>query len=157
MGYSEGVNQATKKGPDTSTIGATCWFTKPRPSVTRSPGPKGSSAQLPTPPGIALSEPSQEQPLVDTYHFSPVREVLFNTLSEYVHRGQKDSVIGTQTTYALGNSNHLDQIYQTNQAGRLLVPNRPKNSHARKGHQLSPKKGEIRSLLLTETSDLILW
>nr|GEW12107.1 hypothetical protein [Tanacetum cinerariifolium] len=32
-------------------------------SVTRSPGPKGSSAQLPTPPGIALSEPSQEWPI----------------------------------------------------------------------------------------------
>lgn len=49
-----------KKGPETSTRGATSWFTKLRPSVTRSPGPKGSSAQLPTPPGIALSEPSQE-------------------------------------------------------------------------------------------------
>ncbi|KAL2931306.1 NADH-ubiquinone oxidoreductase chain 2 [Bienertia sinuspersici] len=55
-----GFPEATKKGPDTSTRGATCWFTKLRPSVTRSPGPKGSSAQLPTPPGIALSEPSQE-------------------------------------------------------------------------------------------------
>ncbi|KAJ0074639.1 hypothetical protein Patl1_37432 [Pistacia atlantica] len=87
--------KATKKGPDTSTRGATCWFTKPRPSVTRSPGPKGSSAQLPTPPGIALSEPSQEWPLVDTHHFSPVREALFNTLRKDVHRGQKDSVIGT--------------------------------------------------------------
>ncbi|KAK4838487.1 hypothetical protein QYF36_014096 [Acer negundo] len=64
-------------------------------SVTRSPGPKGSSAQLPTPPGIALSEPSQEWPLVDTHHFSPVREALFNTLRKDVHRGQKDSVIGT--------------------------------------------------------------
>lgn len=32
---------------------------------------------------------------------SPVREALFNTLRKDVHRGQKDSVIGTQTTYAL--------------------------------------------------------
>ncbi|TYK12235.1 hypothetical protein E5676_scaffold769G00410 [Cucumis melo var. makuwa] len=55
-------------------------------SVPRSPGPKGSSAQLPTPPGIALSEPSQEWP------------------------GQKDSVIGTETTYTLVKENHLDRI-----------------------------------------------
>ncbi|XLS74668.1 hypothetical protein HN51_031533 [Arachis hypogaea] len=87
--------QRKKKGPDTSTRGATCWFTKPQPSITRSPGPKGSSAQLLTPSGIALSEPSQEWPLVDTHHFSPVREALFNTLRKDVHRGQKDSVIGT--------------------------------------------------------------
>ncbi|GKB80339.1 hypothetical protein Tco_0947234 [Tanacetum coccineum] len=32
-----------------------------------SEGPKGSNAQLLTPPGIALSEPSQEWPLVDTH------------------------------------------------------------------------------------------
>ena len=32
---------------------------------------------------------------MDTYHFSPVREALFNTLRKDVHRGQKDSVIGT--------------------------------------------------------------
>lgn len=73
-------NLGNEKGARYSTRGATCWFTKPRPSVTRSPGPKGSSAQLPTPPGIALSEPSQEWPLVDTHYFSPVREALFNTL-----------------------------------------------------------------------------
>lgn len=122
MGYSEGVTQATKKGPDTSTRGATCWFTKPRPSVTHSPGPKGSSAQLPTPPGIALSEPSQEWPLVDTHHFSPVREALFNTLRKDVHRGQKDSVIGIQNTYVLVNENHLDRIRVNNnvESGRPL-------------------------------------
>ncbi|MCD9560993.1 hypothetical protein HAX54_019862 [Datura stramonium] len=34
-------------------------------------GPKGSSAQLPTPPVIALSEPSQEWSLVDA-HLSPL-------------------------------------------------------------------------------------
>ncbi|KAG7529268.1 hypothetical protein ISN45_Un97g000520 (mitochondrion) [Arabidopsis thaliana x Arabidopsis arenosa] len=88
-------NLGNEKGPDTSTRGATSWFTKPLPSVTRSPGPKGSSAQLPTPPGISLSEPSRERPLVDTHYFSPVREALFNTLRKDVHRGQKDSVIGT--------------------------------------------------------------
>lgn len=122
MGYSEGVTQATKKGPDTSTRGATRWFTKPRPSVTHSPGPKGSSAQLPTPPGIALSEPSQEWPLVDTHHLSPVREALFNTLRKDVHRGQKDSVIGIQNTYVLVNENHLDRIRVNNnvESGRPL-------------------------------------
>ncbi|KAK2351196.1 NADH dehydrogenase subunit [Trifolium repens] len=65
--FSSGIllfGQRNKKGPETSTRGATSWFTKPRPSVTRSPGPKGSSAQLPTPSGIALSEPSQEWPAV---------------------------------------------------------------------------------------------
>jgi hypothetical protein len=92
-------NLGNEKGARYDTRGATSWFTKPRPSVklpalldVRSPGPKGSSTQLPTPPGIALSEPSQEWPLVDT---PPVREALFNTLRKDVHRGQKDSVIGT--------------------------------------------------------------
>ena len=86
---------------------------------------------------------------MDTYHFSPVREALFNTLRKYVHRGQKDSVIGTSTTYALVNENHLDRIYRTKKA----APS--KELTRQKGHQLSPKKGEIRCLLLTETSDLI--
>ncbi|KAI7991580.1 hypothetical protein LOK49_LG12G01136 [Camellia lanceoleosa] len=36
-----------------------------------------------------------EWPLVDTHHFSPVKEALFNTLRKDVYRGQKDSVIGT--------------------------------------------------------------
>ncbi|KAD2080482.1 hypothetical protein E3N88_41879 [Mikania micrantha] len=35
---------------------------KPQLNVTHSPCPKGSSAQLPTPPGIALSDPSHEWP-----------------------------------------------------------------------------------------------
>ncbi|MCD7462088.1 hypothetical protein HAX54_047739 [Datura stramonium] len=37
-----------------------------------SEGSKGSSAQLPTPPEIALLEPSQDWPLVDTHHLSPL-------------------------------------------------------------------------------------
>ncbi|KAJ6676035.1 hypothetical protein OIU79_020344 [Salix purpurea] len=45
----------------------------PRPIVTRFPVRRDPSAQLPTPPGIALSEPSREWPLVDTHHFSPGR------------------------------------------------------------------------------------
>lgn len=52
-------------------------------------------------PGIAVSG--------NLPFFSPVREALFNTLRKYVHRGQKDSVIGTLTTYALVNEKHLDQ------------------------------------------------
>jgi len=59
---------------------------------------------------------------VDTHHFSPVREALFNTLRKYVYRGQKDSVIGTTTTYALVNENHLDRIRENNnvESGRPL-------------------------------------
>lgn len=71
---------------------------------------------------------------MDTYHFSPVREALFNTLRKYVHRGQKDSVIGTTTTYALVNENHLDRIYRTKKA----APS--KELTRQKGHQLSPQK-----------------
>ncbi|TYI86864.1 hypothetical protein E1A91_D04G095800v1 [Gossypium mustelinum] len=80
---------ATKKGPDTSTRGATSWFTKPRPSVTRSPSPKGSSAQLLTPPGIVLSEPSQEWPLVDTHHFSPGPERLGHRNLDHLRAGKR--------------------------------------------------------------------
>ena len=47
---------------------------------------------------------------MDTHHFSPVREAFFNTLIKDVHRGQKNSIIGTSTTYALVNENHLDRI-----------------------------------------------
>lgn len=144
-------NLGNEKGPDTSTRGATSWFTKPRPSVTRSPGPKGSSAQLPTPPGISLSEPSLERPLVDTHYFSPVREALFNTLRKDVHRGQKDSVIGTQTTYALVNENHLDRIRVKQQCRNQAAPCLER-IHTRP--PAFPKEGEIRCLLLTETSDL---
>jgi len=59
---------------------------------------------------------------VDTHHFSPVREALFNTLRKDVHRGQKDSVIGTETAYALVNENHLDRIRVNNnvESGRPL-------------------------------------
>ncbi|WVZ26715.1 hypothetical protein V8G54_000070 (mitochondrion) [Vigna mungo] len=83
------LGQRKKKGPDTSTRGATSWFTKPRPSVTRSPGPKGSSAQLPTPSGIALSEPSQEWPLVDTHHFSPGPERLGHRNLDRLRAGKR--------------------------------------------------------------------
>lgn len=139
-------NLGNEKGPDTSTRGATSWFTKPLPSVTRSPGPKGSSAQLPTPPGISLSEPSRERPLVDTHYFSPVREALFNTLRKDVHRGQKDSVIGTQTTYALVNENHLDRIRVKQQCRNQAAPCLER-IHTRP--PAFPKEGEIRCLLLT--------
>lgn len=69
-----------------------------------------------------------------TTFLEPVREALFNTLRQYVHRGQKDSVIGTLTTYALVNENHLDQIYRT------MIGGRPTEFTRQKGHQLSPKK-----------------
>ncbi|KAL3566737.1 hypothetical protein D5086_032152 [Populus alba] len=98
--------------------------------------PKGSSAQLPTPPGIALSEPSQEWPLVDTHHFSPVREALFNTLRKDVHRGQKDSVIGTSDHLRAG-ENHLDRIRVNNnvESGRPVAL-----KEFTRGHQLCQNK-----------------
>jgi hypothetical protein len=49
----------------------------------------------------------------------------------------------------LVNENHLDWIYQTKKATLS------KELTRQKGHQLSPKKGETRCLLLTETSGLI--
>ena len=59
---------------------------------------------------------------MDTHHFSPVREALFNTLRKDVHRGQKDSVIGIFTTYVLVKEKDLDRIRvkKNVQSGRPL-------------------------------------
>lgn len=111
----------------------------------------------PTSSGIYLSEPSQEWPLVDTYHFFPVREALFNTSRKDVHRGQKDSVIGTSDRLRAGKRKPTTSTGSTER----IKPGHPvKRLHAStcslwSGHLLSKTKGgEIRCLLLMETKTL---
>lgn len=146
-------NLGNEKGPDTSTRGA-------RPVGSPNPDPASHVLQVrrdPVPNYRLLPEFRYRsrawngRPLVDTHYFSPVREALFNTLRKDVHRGQKDSVIGTQTTYALVNENHLDRIRVKQQCRNQAAPCLER-IHTRP--PAFPKEGEIRCLLLTETSDL---
>jgi hypothetical protein len=88
---------------------------------------------------------------VDTNHFSLVREALFNTLRKYVHGAQKDTVIGTETTYVASKRKPRRPDLPNGEGRTVERINTPK-----KVHHLSPKKGEIRWLLLPETSDLII-
>nr|GLL21498.1 hypothetical protein GOBAR_DD10434 [Ipomoea trifida] len=75
-------------------------------------GPKGSSAQLPTPPGIALSEPSQEWPTVYLYqkkeeklgHVSRERRLLSGQQSSTSSRLLYDGLpcfLGSARSYTL--------------------------------------------------------
>nr|GLL16967.1 hypothetical protein Saspl_047305 [Ipomoea trifida] len=77
-----------------------------------SEGPKGSSAQLPTPPGIALSEPSQEWPTVYLYqkkeeklgHVSRERRLLSGQQSSTSSRLLYDGLpcfLGSARSYTL--------------------------------------------------------